>query len=147
MLRAIELMASPLADESSQDGAAWAGSVVYWVSALDDLLDRPAYGGAAEASLLLGLRFARDGITHGGTAAVVETGLAYPLSYPMDYGPLVWASPQLLLADWVPQGGNAISREAKRVAYSERVAGRRLLAPIAEAAGILRVEARLQFGI
>ena len=146
MLRAIDMMMEPLADERVPDGAIWAGSAVYWIGALDEVLGRPPYGGDDDARQILGLRFARDGITHGGRAAATEQGLAYPLSYPMDFGPLVWASPDLLLAQWVPKG-HATGIAAKRAAYSQRVAGRRLVDPLLEAANIQRAETSRRYGL
>lgn len=145
ILRAIELTLEPLADERVPDGAVWAGSAVYWICALDEVLGKPPYADDA-ARLILGLRFARDAITHGGQAATTEEGLAYPLSFPLDFGPLVWASPGIILAHWTPRA-SAASVASKQAAYADRVAGRRLGDPLREAALALRAETTRRHGL
>ncbi len=126
-------------DERHARGEVLAATVALWVNALDDALEgrlggeyHDARRSAGLEPLMLGARFARNAVAHGYAVVAAPRGLEYPIAYPIDYGPHVWAEEGGLHWD---RGVKWAARDAaERAAYRTTFERRPLAEPLAEVA-------------
>jgi hypothetical protein len=85
------------------------GTFALWAVALEDGLRRihgADYGELREKTatgqVMPGMRLARNAVAHGQLICARATGISYPLTYPLDYGPWIWKSLPELLETWQP---------------------------------------------
>lgn len=132
--RALDLSMDMYRGENAQF---FAGTAVFWACALDELLAGELAGYKThrnsdhDGRVILGLRFVRNGIAHGPVYAVESRGLEYPLNYPLNSGPPVWAPLEALLKTWTPLSKFDLGR-GKDI-YAAEVAGELLTEPLARA--------------
>jgi hypothetical protein len=112
-----------------------AGTVLFWAVSLDDALEarHAGYRDAARASetgsVMLGLRFARNAVTHGFALCVRQRGMEFPVVYPVDYGPMVWERAERFLGRWTPKGREVNIAEQVGI-YRERMERRPVHEPL-----------------
>jgi len=114
-----------------------AGTAAVWVAALDDaLMTQPTYRGRRDkhpdGRVVDGLRLARNAVVHGAVLATEAEGMKFPLSFPLDYGPMVWVSYERLTAQWQPKGKRA-DLVIQREAYEAHLSRQELRVPVARA--------------
>lgn len=120
-----------------QDAHFFAGTAVFWACALDELLDdelssyRTHRDSDEDGRVLPALRFVRNGIAHGPVNAAESRGLEYPIRFPMDFGPSVWAPVEILLKTWSPR--DKFDRQGEREIYAAEVSGALIAEPIMRA--------------
>lgn len=124
-------------DERHPRGDMVAGTALLWLCSLDDALRMRVSSYADElaraegAETLGGLRLARYAVVHGFAVCARSRGLAFPIEYPIDWGPWVWNHAEHYLASWTPWGKATVS--VQLAAYGERVERRPLAEPLREA--------------
>ncbi|MFC9559593.1 hypothetical protein [Agromyces sp. NPDC056965] len=103
------------------------GTAIFWACSLDEALrDRHSnYTKLAAESptglVMLGLRFARDAVTHGFVLCAGQRGIEWPMRYPIDYGPNVWTQSDRILSRWEPRGKANNEGGAQLSAYRQHV--------------------------
>ncbi|WP_157008520.1 hypothetical protein [Agromyces laixinhei] len=114
-----------------------AGTALFWLCSLDEALEErysADYLGRTNASptgrVMAGLRFARNAVAHGIVVCAGQRGLAFPIVYPIDYGPNVWKHADEFLARWTPQA--KVDREGglRLASYREHVERRPVGEPL-----------------
>ena len=116
-----------------------AGTAAYWLTTIDEFasVHVPAYTGRRASDgmtdLVRGIAFARNTITHSLTRPIKQSGLTFPIVFPISFGDLVWAPGDSVEQDHVDRGGWPHSR-AKRHGYRVRLQGRPYKDPLKEAA-------------
>jgi len=109
---------------------------VIWACILDEALENrlgrsytDTRSGNRSGRVLDGLRLARNAIVHGQTFAIRPGGMAFPLDYPLYYGPPVWKSAAELMRSWTPRfQGPGFQR--LRATYEQEIAGTNIGAPL-----------------
>ncbi|TXN29770.1 hypothetical protein [Lacisediminihabitans profunda] len=112
-----------------------AGTAAFWLIAIHEgRRDRnPRYDKSRLANpdgrVLDGLTLARNAVAHGQVIVSRSEGLKWPLQFPMDFGPWVWAPSREW--PWRPRPSRFLERQQE--SYAEHFAGKLVAGPLKQA--------------